>query len=169
MRQTRLCRLRRPSRLPRLSPVASGTPSSAEPEATERPFPLWQKLAAGAYVLVAAGLLAGFHARLRADFWPLDASRVAPNILATVIQLLIATPIAVLLWPPFRRRLHAFMRAHTGPLRRELKQELRALHGQRERHHAEQMEALAKIHAAVAKPPAKPRAAKKPAPKRPPG
>jgi hypothetical protein len=74
----------------------------------EKPTPLWSKVAAGGaiLVLVVAALL--FRSRLGEDFIPIDGSRVAPNILASVIQLLVVTPFAVLLWPPTRRRLHQF-------------------------------------------------------------
>lgn len=75
----------------------------------EKPIPLWSKLTAvGIYVaLVLVIVLA--RDRLHADLWPLDASRVAPNILASVIQAAVLFPVAVLIWPPTRRRIHRFM------------------------------------------------------------
>lgn len=46
------------------------------------------------------------------DFWPLDASRVAPNIMAAIVQGLILLAILRLVWPKFRLRLDAWVRAH---------------------------------------------------------
>ena len=101
------------------------------PDLEERQIPVWQKAAAVAYVLIAVGLLVAFRNRLHADFWPLDASRVSPNILATAVQVIIATPVAVLLWPPTRRRIHRFVIRHTAPLHEQFER----MHEQRERHH----------------------------------
>lgn len=86
----------------------------------EKPVPIWQKVVAVGYVAALAALVAVFRGRLHADFWPLDASRVAPNIMATLIQIALATPVAVLLWPPTRRRMHAFVTRHTAPLHARL-------------------------------------------------
>lgn len=101
------------------------------PDIGDSPVPRWQKVAAVVYVLVAAGVIVAFRDRLHADLWPLDASRVAPNILATVVQVVVATPVAVLLWPPTRRRIHRFVTRHTAPLHEQFER----LHEQRERHH----------------------------------
>jgi len=103
------------------------------PDLDERPVPRWEKAAAVVYVLIAALLLVVFRDRLRPDFWPLDASRVAPNVLATAIQVMLATPVAVLLWPPMRRRIHRFVTRHTAPLH----EHLTALRDAGERRHAE--------------------------------
>ena len=46
-----------------------------------------------------------WHSRFSADFWPLDASRVGPNLVASVIQAVIVFLAAVLLYPPFRRAM----------------------------------------------------------------
>ena len=63
-------------------------------------------------LLVAAVLILGviasvvlWHNRFSADFWPLDASRVGPNLVASVIQATIVFLAAVLLYPPFRRAM----------------------------------------------------------------
>ena len=86
----------------------------------EKPVPLWQKIAAVVYVLVAAALLIAFRSRLGADFNPPDASRVAPNILAEILTVLVMTPVGVLLWPPTRRRLHRFADRKLGGLHSKL-------------------------------------------------
>lgn len=98
---------------------------------------LWQKVAALLYVVVSAGMLVAFRSRLHADLWPVDDSRVAPNILATCVQIALATPVVVLLWPPTRRRVHRFVSRHTEPLRAQLA----AARQQRERLHSEALAA----------------------------
>ena len=113
------------------------------PALEEKPVPLALKATAVAYLIVIAVCAWAFRSRLSADFWPVDASRVSPNILATVIQILFWAPIAYLAWPPTRRRIHRWMTSHTAPLHASLDR----LHEQRERHHAEQMQKLGEIHA----------------------
>lgn len=49
-----------------------------------------------------------WHARLGPDFWPPDRSFVGPNLVAALVQSTIILIAAVLLWPPTRRRIHAF-------------------------------------------------------------
>lgn len=120
-----------------------GSSSTAPPVLEETPAPTWQKIAAACYVAAAAVLLVAFRGRLGADFWPPDAARVAPNILATLIQIAIATPAAVLLWPPTRRRVHRFVDRHTAPLHAHLE----AAQAQRERHHQEHLAQVAANHA----------------------
>ncbi len=81
---------------------------AAGEEGEQDRVPRWQKLVAvGIYVLLAAVLVI-FHSRLGADFWPPDAARVAPNILAAVVQAAVVFPIVALIWPPTRRRIHRF-------------------------------------------------------------
>lgn len=82
----------------------------------ENPIPLWQRLAAGGAILILVAGSLVFRSRLGADFWPIDDSHVAPNILASAIQVLLVTPFAVLLWPPTRRRLHRFVDRKLEPL-----------------------------------------------------
>jgi len=115
------------------------TDSTSPPEFVETPAPLWQKAAAAVYAVVIVLLAVAFRDRLHADFWPVDKSRVAPNILATILQILAATPFLVLLWPPTRRRIHRFVTRHTAPLHASL---LKA-EAQRVRLHAEHLAAHA--------------------------
>jgi hypothetical protein len=109
------------------------------PEFVEKAVPLWQKAAAVAYVVVIVLAAIVFRDRLHADFIPLDGSRVAPNVLATVLQILAATPFVVLLWPPTRRRVHRFVSRHTAPLHAHLMK----AEAQRDRLHAEHLAAQA--------------------------
>ena len=82
-------------------------------------MPLWQKVTAAGYVVVVAVCLWVFRDRLSADFWPFDNARVAPNILATIVQIVAYTPLAVLVWPPTRKRIHRYLTRHTAPLHEE--------------------------------------------------
>ena len=62
----------------------------------------------GALVLVIV-LLSVFHGRFNADFWPLDASRVGPNLVASVVQWIIIALVAYLVYPPVRKWIDAEM------------------------------------------------------------
>jgi len=79
-------------------------------------IPRAQKLIAVAVAAAVAVIVIVFHSRLSADFWPIDSSRVAPNILAGIIQWAVILVIAVLLWPPWRRRLHRFVDRKLAPI-----------------------------------------------------
>jgi hypothetical protein len=57
---------------------------SATSDEVAKPEPRW--LGPGALALLAIAVSLIFHARLAADFWPLDSSRVGPNLLAAVVQ-----------------------------------------------------------------------------------
>ena len=59
-----------------------------------------------ALVLVVLGVVL-FHARLSADFWPFDSSRVGPNLVASVVQWAIIALVAYLVYPPIRRKIDA--------------------------------------------------------------
>ena len=82
----------------------------------DEPIPLYQKIIAVCYVLVVILLAFVFRDRLIADFVPLDESRIAPNIVATVVTVLIVTPFAYLFWPPIRGRIHSFVDKKIQPL-----------------------------------------------------
>lgn len=102
----------------------------------------WKKVAA---ITAAVGLvvvLVVFSDRLSADFWPPDSSRVAPNLVAALIQYAVILILAVLLYPPFRRAVERFVTRHTAPIHERLDR----LHQQREEHHAAQMKKLDAIH-----------------------
>lgn len=114
--------------------------ASVDPPAYEEKLvPVWQKAAAVVYIAVIVLAAVTFRDRLHPDFWPIDESRVAPNILATVLQILAATPLLVLLWPPTRRRIHRFVTKHTAPLHARLA----AAEAQRDRLHREHLAAHA--------------------------
>jgi hypothetical protein len=50
--------------------------------------------------------------RVLADFWPIDASRVAPNILAALVQWLGVGAVAYAVWPRMRHAVNAWMKGH---------------------------------------------------------
>ncbi|MGH9021018.1 MAG: hypothetical protein ACRDV0_08390 [Acidimicrobiales bacterium] len=71
-------------------------------------------LAGVAVALVVADVVAAFifpwwRARMVADFWPLDTSRIAPKIIATLVQAVIAIIFVAVFWPPLRRRISALL------------------------------------------------------------
>lgn len=113
----------------------------------DRPTARWQKLTALATLafLVAATII--WRHRVAADFWPPDASRIGPNLIASLIQAAVVLVLVVLLWPPARRAIHRYIVSHTAALHDHLD----VLHAQRERHHAEQMKKLDAIHSHLKK------------------
>ena len=122
----------------------------AVPEFEEKPIPLWQKVSASVVAILTIAVVAIFWSRIGPDFWPPDASRIAPNILASVIQWAIVLMAAALLWPPTRRRIHRFVSRHTEPLHQhyeEIKQHHEEKMRQAEKHHQKHMEKLEEIHA----------------------
>ena len=60
-------------------------------------------LAVVAALTIASLTVHGFALRLEQDFWPLDASRIAPNVMATVVQWVILAIVMAIVYPPFRR------------------------------------------------------------------
>ena len=71
-----------------------------------------------------------FRLRLGADFIPLDGSRVGPNLIASLIQGAVIFILAVLLWPPWRARLHRLIDSKLAPLHSNLD----ALHARHDAH-----------------------------------
>lgn len=114
----------------------------------DKPIPRWQKLAALALFIVVLACLIAFRSRLAADFWPPDASRVAPNILAAAIQAVVVFVLAILLWPPWRRRLHRLIDLKLAPLHKRL-DEIQGSHGELHRSHDQLHARLARIEKAI--------------------
>jgi hypothetical protein len=79
-----------------------------------------------ALVLVAI-LLLFFHGRVPADFWPLDASRVGPNLVASVIQWALIALVLYLAYPPVRRAIDQAVKRHTAELHEKLDHNARLL------------------------------------------
>jgi hypothetical protein len=85
----------------------------------DKPIPRWQKIGAGIIVAAAALCIALWHSRLGADFVPLDASRIGPNLIASLIQWAVLFIVAVLVWPPTRQRIGAELDRIHGKLDRQ--------------------------------------------------
>lgn len=80
--------------------------------------------------LLALALLAGllyfmaFHwGRFLADFWPLDNSRVGPNLTAAVVQYAVILALLYLLYPPFRRAVERFAARHVESIKAHISAE----------------------------------------------
>lgn len=67
----------------------------------------WRRLVAVVLVLVVLVVGFIFRRRIGADFWPLDSSRIGPNLVASAVEATIVT--CVVLYSPVRRRMHAFI------------------------------------------------------------
>ena len=81
-----------------------------------------------------AGLLGAiyfvvFHwGRFVQDFYPFDASRVAPNILASVVQYILLGIAAYLLYPPLKRAVDAYAHKHIDELKAHISTEHARIH-----------------------------------------
>ena len=78
-----------------------------------------------------------FRHRLGADFIPLDGSRVGPNLIASALSWAALFVLAVLLWPPWRARLHRLIDSKLAPLHSKVD----ALHARHDSH-AEHLDRL---------------------------
>jgi cyanate permease len=110
----------------------------------EKPIPVWQKLAALVVAALVIACVVVFRGHLGADFVPLDASRVGPNLIASMIVWAILFVLAVLLWPPTRRRMHRFIDAKIAPLH--------ARHDEHVKHLERLGRSLAALHEKLDKP-----------------
>ena len=81
----------------------------------EQPIPTWQKIAGGAFVAVWAAVVILWHGRAGADFYPLDASRVAPNLLASFIIFSLGLTSGRCFWPPTPAGYSPGDRPEAGP------------------------------------------------------
>jgi hypothetical protein len=121
--------------------------------ADDTPTPLWQKIAALVFVIAWAALIIVWHGRASADLWPLDSSRVGPNLVASFILFSLGTVAAALIWPPTRRRMHQFVdkkldKVHEKLDRhhREAAEDRKALHAKIDGNHKEHLAAVAQLH-----------------------
>ena len=89
----------------------------------------WGKLLLAIAAVLGAAYFIVFHwNRFVSDFYPLDKSTVAPNILASVVQYAILLVAAYLLYPPFRRAVNKWMTGHVDSLKTHISAEHDALH-----------------------------------------
>ena len=84
-------------------------------------------------VLVVADVVAMFifpwwRARMTADFWPLDASRIGPKIVGTCVQGVFAMIFVAVFWPPLRRRIASLLEEGGHRANRDLHRKLSEAH-----------------------------------------
>jgi hypothetical protein len=76
-----------------------------------------------------------FHwSRFVQDFFPLDASRVAPNILASGVQFILIAIAAYLLYPPIKRAVDAYARRHLDEIKAHVSAEHAKIHARLDVH-----------------------------------
>lgn len=63
-------------------------------------------------VVLTVVLVVVWHNRIGPDFYPLDSSRVGPNLVASVVQWIIVALVAYLVYPPLRKRIDAWVGSH---------------------------------------------------------
>jgi hypothetical protein len=106
---------------------------------------------AGLVALVAALIVVGivFHDRVSPDLWPLDSSRVGPNLVASVVQWVIVLIVASFLYPPLREwfkgsfgKIHTKLDAHHAAVLSQAADHHQQLIDQADAHHAEHMQKL---------------------------
>ena len=115
----------------------------------EKPTPLWRKLI-GFVLLIAVvlGIVFGWH-RVLSDAWPPDRSFVGPNLVASIVQWAVIFLVAVLIWPPTRRRMHRFVDRKLAPVHAHLKaaaEDRKALHSKIDANHAEHQASMTALH-----------------------
>lgn len=88
-----------------------------------------------------------FNQRLLSDFYPVDKSSVAPNILASIIIFDVVTLAAALFYPPFKHALDRGLTKHVvGPIHKKLDAQHLEHLDQAERHHAEKLAQAERHH-----------------------
>lgn len=105
---------------------------------TEPETPLWTKLVATTVGILLIVAIIVFRHRIGADFWPLDSSRVGPNIVASILTWAAIFTATALLYPPWRRRLHRFIDKkfihHLQPVHEKLDIHAESLQGLHDKH-----------------------------------
>ncbi len=86
-------------------------------------------------VVVAAIASHWFALRLQSDFWPLDKSTVAPNILASIIQAVLVVAGMAIFYPPLRKALDRAAAKHKNEIKAHISAELGAVHAKIDRIH----------------------------------
>ena len=85
--------------------------------------------------LLGAIYFIAFHwGRFVQDFYPLDASRIAPNILASLVQYILLGIAAYLLYPPVKRAVNNFAKRHVASIKHHISDENKAIHARLDRH-----------------------------------
>ena len=79
-------------------------------------------------VVVTALLSHWFAARLGQDFWPIDRSAIAPNLLASLVQAVGVVAIMAFFYPPMRRAVERAATRHKEELKAHITSELALVH-----------------------------------------
>ena len=79
-------------------------------------------------VAIAAFLNHDARARLYSDFWPIDRSYIAPNIVAAIVQYVVLAVVLSLFYPPFRKAVERFVTRHKDELKDHISSELSDVH-----------------------------------------
>lgn len=90
--------------------------------------PWWQKSLGVILLLLILLFIVGDWARFKADFIPVDGSRVGPNLVASVITWALVLIVAALVWPPTRRRIHRFIDHKADAIKAHVTSEQDELH-----------------------------------------
>jgi hypothetical protein len=143
-------------------------PAAIEPhQMEEKPTPLYQKIVAGVVAVLVLVIIILWHGRFSADFYPPDAARVAPNLVASLIQWAFILLVAAFIWPPTRHAIHRFVDNKLAPVHAHLNV-IREHHEEAAQERAEIHKKLDQLHAhlgigeyAKPKPKPKPAPAKK--------
>jgi hypothetical protein len=78
--------------------------------------------------VVASFVFPWWRARMSADFWPIDSSRIAPKIVGTFVQAVIGVIFIAVFWPPLRRRIASLLEESSHKANRELHHKLAEAH-----------------------------------------
>jgi hypothetical protein len=78
--------------------------------------------------VVAAMIFPWWRARMSADFWPIDSSRIAPKIVGTFVQAVIGMIFIAVFWPPLRRRIASLLEESGHKANSELHHKLAEAH-----------------------------------------
>ena len=102
--------------------------------------------------VVAAIIFPWWRARMVADFWPLDSSRIGPKIVGTCVQGVFAIIFVAVFWPPLRRRIATLLEEGGHRANRDLHRKLSEAHERMDliiEHHAmlhEKLDHIIKHH-----------------------
>ena len=78
--------------------------------------------------IIAAIVFPWWRARMTADFWPIDSSRIAPKIVGTFVQAVIGMIFIAVFWPPLRRRIASLFEESSHRANSELHHKLAEAH-----------------------------------------
>lgn len=79
-------------------------------------------------VVVSSFISHWFNQRLQSDFWPVDKSTVAPNILASIIQAIVVVTVMAIFYPPMRKALDRAATRHKNDIKKHIHDELGDVH-----------------------------------------